>query len=196
LSSISCIVEGHGDVVSYKTILRRIAQQMGAYQLHIPDPIRVPRSKLVREGELEKAVELGARIAGPGGGILVVFDADDDPPCRLGPALRERVRKARPDRPTALVLANMEKEAWFIAAAESLGGHRGLPTVLRAPEQPEGIRGAKEWLSARMGRPYSEVADQPAFSGLFDLQLAQERSPSFARLVRESVVLIRAVTMS
>jgi hypothetical protein len=85
-----------------------------------------------------------------------------------------------------------EYEAWFLAAAESLRGRRGLPSDLEAPATPEAFRDAKGWLGDRMPRGYSPTADQPALTDLFDLERAR-RSPSFDKLVRE---LTRLLTTS
>ena len=48
---------------------------------------------------------------------------------------------------------------------------------------PDTIRGAKEWLSARIadGR-YRETTDQPAFAAVMDLEMAHRRSRSFMKL--------------
>lgn len=78
-------------------------------------------------------------------------------------------------------------EAWFLASAESLAGTRGLPVDLSAPIDPEAIRGAKDWLSVRMGpsRSYSPTLDQPAFAGAFSIEAARMKSPSFDRCCRK-----------
>ncbi|MCO5167729.1 MAG: DUF4276 family protein [Planctomycetes bacterium] len=94
-----------------------------------------------------------------------------------------------------VVLATREFESWFLASAEALAGSRGLPTDLAAPEQPEAIRGAKEWLTRHMarGRAYQEVVDQPALTARLDLDLARRRSDSFDVCVRRVARLIEAV---
>jgi predicted GTPase len=54
--------------------------------------------------------------------------------------------------------------------------------VIVAPDDPESIRGAKEWLTRHMerGRSYSETLDQPSFAARFDLQAARAL-PSFSK---------------
>ncbi len=102
-----------------------------------------------------------------------------------------RAREARSDLAIGVVLAKREFEAWFLAAADSLRGKRGLATNLTAPDDPEAIRGAKEWLTARMapGRRYVETLDQSALAATFDLELAR-RAPSFDKLYRQVAALI------
>lgn len=131
----------------------------------------------------------GARVA-PDGGVLIVIDADDDCPAELGPALLGRARTARSDVEIA-VIAKREYESWLIAAAPSLAGARGLPSELESPDDPEGIRGAREWLRRRMGsgRTYSETTDLAALTARVDLEAAQV-APSFRRCVREVTRLV------
>jgi hypothetical protein len=92
---------------------------------------------------------------------------------------------ARPDRTIRVALAHREYEAWFLAGIGSLAGRRGLEAQLVAPTDPESVHGAKEWLRRHMtgSRTYSETADQPALTALFDIDAAR-RSPSFDRLCR------------
>lgn len=71
-----------------------------------------------------------------------------------------------------VVLAKCEYEAWYLAAAVSLQGHRGLPQNFAPPPEPERIRGAKERLASQMRGNYSEVTDQPALTALLDLRAA------------------------
>lgn len=96
----------------------------------------------------------------------------------------------RADRSIRVVLANREYEAWFIAAAESIAGHRNLRLGLIAPEDPETIRDAKGWL-AQFSHPntaYRETLDQPAFTQIFDLHQART-CPSFNKLCRDMASL-------
>lgn len=190
---LGCIVEGHGEVEAVPVVVRRIAERESPLDVvQIPAPIRISKDRLVKAGELERAVELAARLAGQPGAVLVVLDSDDDCPAEQGPALLARAVETRNDRPIAVVLAKREFEGWLLAAAESLRGQRGLPDDLQPPADPEAIRGAKEWLTSRMtaGRAYSPTLDQPALSAGFDLDLARTRSESFDKFYRDTVALI------
>jgi hypothetical protein len=187
-------VEGHGECESVPILIRRIAGCLDpGLAVHVPHPIRVPKSKLLKSGELERAVELAAMRVEADGGILVILDSDDDCPAQLAPDLLARTRTARWDLPSAVVLANKEFESWFLAAAQSLQGHRGLPEDLEPPAQPEAIRGAKEWLSQRVGTgAYSANVDQASLTNLFDLDLAR-RAPSFDKCYREVIRLLQTL---
>jgi hypothetical protein len=194
---IAAIVEGHGECEAAPILVRRIAATIDpGFVPQVLPPLRVPASKLLKADELERAVDLAARKLQGRGGILVLVDCDWEGGCpaKDGPALLEMAKAARADLPITVVLAKQEFEAWFLAAAESLRGKAGLPEDLAAPENPEEIRGAKEWLRARMpwGRSYSETVDQPAFTARFDLDAAR-KADSFDKCFREIDKMLRGL---
>lgn len=180
---IATIVEGHGDVVAVPLLLRRLAERHGT-AVNVTRPIRIPRGKLVKREEFQRAIELAARQTSRQDHILVLFDADDGCAAQLGPELLTWAAATRPDRRIRVVLAVREFEAWFVAAAASLAGQRGLASDVTSPDDPESVRDAKGWLSARMQTHYSETIDQPAFAATVDLDAAC-RCASFAKLQRE-----------
>ena len=189
---VASIVEGHGECEAVPILVRRIAQTLDPALAPVVHPvIRVPASKLVKQGEIERAIELAARKNAGQGGILVLLDCDDGCPAEDGPALLQRAVKARSDLPVSVVFAKREFEAWFLAAAESLRGQRGLPDDFTGPPDPEAIRGAKEWLEDRLprGLGYSESSDQPALTAVFDMNAAR-RADSFDKCHREIVRLL------
>lgn len=160
----------------------------------IQPPFLVDRDRLVRPGGLEAAVEAQARRvpADHPGGILVVIDADDDCPANLGPSLLARAEAARPDRRTAVVLANREFEAWFLASAPSLGGRVGLAEHLEVPASSETLRDCKGWLThhRRDGVRYRPRVDQAALTDAIDLDLARTNSASFDKFCRDITYLV------
>ncbi len=189
---IGCIVEGYGEVNAVRILIRRIAANLyPELVIVIPEPIRIPRSRVVQEGELERLVELAARNISSQGAIFILLDSDDDCPAQLGPELLCRALEARSDLPIAIVLAKYEFEAWFLAAAESLQGQRGLKNNLQSPNNPEEIRGAKEWLSQRMddNKRYSPRLDQPGLTARFDLNQARHVD-SFDKCYRDITRLL------
>jgi hypothetical protein len=192
---VASIVEGHGEVEAVPVLVRRIAGVVApGVAVVTPRPVRLKKGKLNRPGELERAVRLAAERVSRLGGVLVLFDADEDCPAQVAPTLHGRCVSARSDVPVSVVLAKREFEAWFVAAAESLAGQRDLPHDLSAPDEPESIRGAKEWLSSHMpaGRAYSPTIDQPALAATFDLASTRHTSPSFDKLYRELERLLRS----
>ena len=186
---IAAIVEGHGECEAVPILIRRIAQTIDpGFVPKVLSPLRVPASRLLKEGEMERSVELAARKLQGRGGIVIIVDCDweNGCPAEEGPLLLRRAVAARGDLPITVVLAKKEFEAWFLAAAESLRGQHGLPDGLEPPPDPEEIRGAKEWLSDRMlpGRSYAETTDQPAMAAIFDMEMAR-RADSFDKCYRE-----------
>ncbi|RKU28171.1 hypothetical protein C6499_10230 [Candidatus Poribacteria bacterium] len=189
---IGCIVEGESEVATVPLLIRRIAANLyPELPIVVPPPIRRPRNKIVKENELERAVEFVAQQIGGQGAIFIILDSEKDCPAELGPALLHRASQVRSDLPIAVVFAKHEFEAWFLAAAESIRGRRGLKNDLNAPDNPEAIRGAKEWLSQRMeaSRTYRETQDQPALAALFDIEQARQ-ADSFDKCYREIVRLL------
>src|ERR1035438_1367136 len=94
---IGCVVEGHGECESVPILVRRIAGQFDpGLAVQIPHPVRVTKSKLLKAGELERAVELAAITVGGNGAILVILDSDDDCPARTrsGPTCKNADRKS------------------------------------------------------------------------------------------------------
>lgn len=187
------IVEGHGEVTAVPILIRRIvAQYAPEVYAHIGQPIRAKRTGLIQAGGLENYVELAARQTTSSDGILILLDADDDCPRELADELLARARAARPDRAICVVAANREYEAWFLAAARSLRGKRGLTDELEPPADPESIRDAKGWLASRtaQGFSYKPTIDQPALTQVFDLEEAHA-ARSFRKIVKDIVALAR-----
>ena len=197
LLRLAAIVEGHGEIEAVPILIRRIAREIEPGAVVTVKPVlRFAASRLMEPGELERQVERAARKLGGNGAILILPDCDWDGGCPAheGPTLLERARNARRDMPMSVVLAKKEYESWFIAAAESLRGKRGLAHNLVGVGNPEDIRGGKEWLSSHMpfDQPYAETTDQPALTAIFDMQSAR-RADSFDKCYREIAALLAAL---
>lgn len=193
--TIASVVEGEGETSALPVLLRRLMYEAQIWDADIQPPFLVDRGRLIRPCGLEAAVEAQARRAPADhpGGILVVIDADDDYPAGLGPSLLARVEAARPDRRTAVVLANREFEAWFLASAPSLGGRAGLAEHLEVPANSETLRDCKGWLTHhhRDGvQYYRPRVDQAALTDVIDLDLARANSASFDKSCRDITYLI------
>jgi hypothetical protein len=190
LNTISSIVEGHGEVAALPILLRRIvAWRHPDMQLNVAPPIRVHRDRFIRrDEEFKRHLTLaGKTCGGPGrGGILILLDADDDCPIEMGRSLSQRAASVAPHQTISVILANREFEAWYIGAAASLNGIRGL-NVKEADLaiHPELPRNAKGWLSDRMPVNYGETTDQPAFAAKMDLEQTFARCRSFKKMCTE-----------
>jgi hypothetical protein len=194
------IVEGHGDVQAVPLLLRRLLEQAQVSQIQVARPIRIPKTKLLKKGELERAVGLAKTINPNCAGILVILDADDDRDCpkHLAPRLLKWAQRAAAGTPASVVLAKREFEAWFLGSMESLRGERGISKDASPPPAPEEIRDAKGWLSKHMpaGNIYKETVDQAALASLMDLEQARKSCPSFDKLCREITSLVSQISPS
>lgn len=193
---VAPIVEGHGEVEALPVLIRRLALEHLWQHVEVSAPWRMHRSAMIhREDELSKAANAARIRAGHGGLVLLVLDADEDCPRDLGPVLLQRIRAAAGE-PVSCVVPCREFEAWFVAAAPSVAGRRGLAAPLVVPADPEGIGDAKGWLSNQMGsgRKYSPTLDQAALAASMDLELARANAPSLDKLWRDLEAWLTALT--
>lgn len=193
MRKIIAIVEGRGEVATVPVLLRRIAAEVSPLpHVSVLPPIRVDRNKVTSPDELERMVGIASNRSGPDGRILILLDADKDCPARLGPELLRRTRAARSDRHIRVVIPKSEFESWFLASIESLGGLRGIDPSLAAPSDPESVRDAKGWLTARMpnSRSYRPARDQAALTDAMHFKSARS-APSFNKLWRDVCDLLR-----
>lgn len=188
------IVEGYGEVRAIRILVERIALTLESVSYaEVGKPLRVGRDKLIRRaGEVERYVELAAKVGGPAGRILILLDADRDCPRDVAATLLGRATEARSDRRIEVVLAKQEYEAWFLAALESVAKHKGVTGPVSRPDDPEAARGAKEQLSALLGGPgsYQPVRDQARLTAVFDIDEARRHSPSFDKMCRAVQALL------
>lgn len=187
--SVASIVEGDGEVAALPVLLRRLAEwKTPAVSARVLPPIRVRKDRFLnRPEEFSRHLQLAGGKCGHAGWILVLLDADDDCPAGRGPEIAARAAAVLSHRRVAVVLANREYEAWFIAASASLNGFRTFQCHANDEQvEAEVPRNAKGWIGERMGiGAYHGTTDQPAFSARMDLQLAFARSRSFRKLCAE-----------
>ena len=113
------IVEGQGDVAAAPILLRRLAAEAEAWNVQIARPHRRRRNRLSRMADFQNAVRV-ALLTPDCTGVLILFDADDDCPRECAPEFEAWAREASRDVPSAVVMANHEYEAWFLASMKSL----------------------------------------------------------------------------
>lgn len=190
---IQPIVEGHGDEEAVPLLLRRLRDEAEAWDLQVGKSIRQRRTQLVRKDSLQRAVHLAA-IRESSAGILVLMDADDDCPKELAPELAVWVAEVAGGIASAVVLANREYEAWFLAGVETLRGVRRISPGAASHPDPESVRDAKGELERRLppGASYSPAVDQAALTAHLDLASAYRRCRSFRKLVGAFGVLAAA----
>ena len=131
---VGLIVEGHGEEQATPVLIRHIARACGFHTPIKCSVRRVPKSQLLKPQELERAVEALTRQIGRHQPILVLLDADEDCPKELAANLKARCQVEHADVTISIVIAKKEYEAWFLAAANSLAGQRGLPEQIESSE--------------------------------------------------------------
>lgn len=184
------IVEGDGEVAAVPTLLHKLLTQRGISNLSIAQPKNAHGSgNLTKQSGVERFVQY-AWTEPDCVAVLVIIDGD----CfrcvvELARQLAARIRALNVVKPTSIVVAYREYEAWFLASLPSIAGKRIgesvlLPQGLVLKEQPETIRDVKGWLSRRMssGMAYKETEHQLLMTRLLDLKLASDSSRSFRRL--------------
>ena len=197
---IAPIVEGHGEDHAVRILLQRVwTELLGGDYVEVLKPIRGSRFKLVHPGELSRVLDLAvlrlrAAASAEPGMVLVLLDADEDPPCQLGPALLAIARAYRSDADVSCVIVKVEYETWFIAAAQSLSKYLDLSSDPVLPEDPETAGLGKAWVQRRFrGDRYSPTADQPSMTQAMDLAQCRLRSPSFDKLCRDLQARLRPI---
>lgn len=181
---IQSIVEGQGEEAAFPVLLRRLRDECHAWGMDVARPHRRRRSQLVQKDHLQTAVAVAA-LTDNCGGIVILFDADDDCPRELAAQVKVWADEVSNGIPCAVIIANREYEAWFLGDIEHLRGKCGIRFDAPLHEQPETPRDAKGQLEERMvaGGSYAETVDQAQFSAAFDLRTTYRNCRSFRKLV-------------
>jgi hypothetical protein len=171
-------------VAAVPLLLRRLRDEAQVWGLDVGSPYRSRRTQLVKKDTLQSVVQ-AARLREDCAGILVLFDADDDCPKELVTDIEAWARDAAGGKPCAVVMANREYEAWFLASIETLRGTAGILPEATSHPDPEAPRDAKGELELRMrhGASYSATVDQAKLTAHLDLRSAYRRCRSFRKLV-------------
>lgn len=180
------LVEGQSEDRAIGVLLRRLFVLMDAPTMRVARPFRVKRNKVVRPGELERSIQQAIRSRSGASAVMVLLDADDDCPADLAPGLLARAQ-AETALPVSVVCPKVEIESWILAGVESVRGVRGISALAAAPANVESITDAKGALTRCMDgtRGYVATDDMPAFFANLDVNLAQNRSRSMDKFVRD-----------
>lgn len=192
LPRLICAVEGEGDEKALPKLIFKVVPRGTV----IVDPRSVKRDRFMKPGEMERWVKL-ALMEPDCAAILVLLDADGDEDCpaKMGPELLERLKNVASHKECRVVFARHEFETWFIAGIESLRGLCGLRSDLACPADPEGVRGAKEWLGENMegNLKYTPTEQQARFTSKLDIALARSRSKSLRKFLRDMESLAKVL---
>ena len=192
MKAIIPLVEGQGDEEAVPALIQKVLQDLNVWQWYVGDAVRVSSlGKLHKELAYYLSIAINKRNCGA---ILIVLDSDDSCPFEEAVKLAHSIRSLNLPVPVAIVFANREYEAWFLASLASIAGHYGLPANVVYEGDVEKRRDAKGWLKAQMkrGRHYTPRSHQKRFTSLIDLELAHENSRSFQRLYHAIEQLLEA----
>jgi len=206
-SKIIPIVEGHGEERAVPCLIRRWLRHRGWDRyFNIPDLAINAKGCGKLKAAYDRRRHLGiehyveAALRNNPQAVLVVLDADDEcvsrgPGNGLGPDLFTRARNvAPPELPVAVVVANREYEAWFLANFHTIKARGGFLAQAQYPayNHPESHTGYKGLMANLIGCKYEETSHQLFLTKLMGFkQGACLRSPSYGKLMRDLERLTR-----
>lgn len=190
------IVEGHGEIPAVPILIRNILAAQG---IHDVQPLSA-----WRHGEYPSVTKnfdnLFLAAIKEKAPILWVMDFDSKDyacPVQEAQCLLTRAAALRPGWPLKIAFLVREYETLFlIDEAATRKVFPDIPAKKLFPENPENIRGAKEWLSKARPSPgsaYKETVHQAKITAQLNLELLRARSPDFAHLERAIVELANSV---
>jgi hypothetical protein len=181
---IQPIVEGPGDIEAVPLLIRRICYELGcSFDAIVAPPMKVQRGKMVQEESIRQYVRIASLT--PGCNLILLFtDTDDDCAKEISELLHPWIRREGIGVPCEIIAIPREYECWFIAAAESLRGVRGIRGIATSHHDPESVRNPKKLLSEWMAgtTAYHETAD---LTQRVDLEAVRTKCRSFRRLVQK-----------
>jgi hypothetical protein len=185
--NVVLVVEGHGDVEAFPTLVARAAHAFGV-QAFSTRPIRAggfPR--LVRQGEFERFVRLAAGRP-DAARVVVALDLDDGCAMEESAGMNERrlALEGELGIPIDLCFCVREYESWFLEELENL--RADCPNydwlVEVECENPTSIRAAKGFLGRAMKANYKETVDQLRLTRALNIPSLYEKSRSFRKFVK------------
>lgn len=187
------IVEGDGDKAAVPLLLRdMLAERHDIHDWKILKPhVRgeLPTVRKNFDNNFKAAIKENAAI-------LWILDFDcDDCECVKKEAddLLARANEIYQDWPIEIAFMVQEYETLFLSNETATRSVlKSIPAVTEFPENPESIRGAKEWLSAAMpkGFSYKPTVHQPKITAALNLNHLLEHSPSYTHLDRALARLV------
>ncbi|KXB29191.1 hypothetical protein AT959_18570 [Dechloromonas denitrificans] len=186
------IVEGHGEIPAVPILIRNILATRG---IHDVQPLSA-----WRHGEYpsvaKKFDSIFLAAIKENAPILWVMDFDSkdhDCPVKEEQNLLARAESLRPGWPIKIAFLVKEYETLFlIDETATRKVFPDIPAKTSFPENPENIRGAKEWLSKARpssGSAYKETVHQAKITAHLNFELLRARSSDFAHLERAVVEL-------
>ena len=194
MKRILSIVEGDGDIAAVPELIRRIAIDNGHFDLTVCRPHKRGDLPTVRS-RFDDYFRVALLEECP---ILWVMDYDcsdcDDQSADVTD-LKARALGVAKNAQIEFAFMVQEFETLFLADHETT--RRAFPDIddsTRFPDKPEGVRGAKEWLSKARpkGSAYKPTQHQKRLTSQVNLARLRLRSPSFVRFELAVVTLLES----
>jgi hypothetical protein len=180
MKHIALVVEGPGDREAVPKLLRDHLASSAQFAVGVGYPLAAKgRDKLLAEEKLEAFVRQAGRVPGACG-VLVVFDADGDAACKVGPDALARATAAT-HLPVRICVAIQTFENWIAASAETV-----FDVGIDAPP-PVDFEGKGAMGLIKKGlhpTKYVKPVYQARLTSRIDHSVARDRCPSLARLFR------------
>lgn len=172
-----------------RELIRRMAQANGRYGVQILKAQKrgdLPTIKPRFDSYLRVALQEGASVL-----WVLDYDCDDcNDVDRDLQALCKQAAVVSTTRKTEFAFMAKEYESLFLADHETTRSvFPDIPETVAFPQNPETVRGAKEWLGKARpkGLAYKATTDQAKITARLNLDRLRQRSPSFRRF--ETAVL-------
>lgn len=186
------IVEGDGDFDAVPELIRRVANDQGHFDLTVCRPHKRGDLPKVRS-RFDDYFRVALLEQCP---ILWVMDydcSDCDNQAADVTDLKARALAVAKNAQVEFAFMVQEFETLFLADHETT--RRAFPDIdesTRFPDKPEGVRGAKEWLSKARpkGSAYKPTQHQKRLTSQVDLARLRLRSASFVRFELAVVALL------
>jgi hypothetical protein len=182
------IVEGDAEMRAVPTLIRRTLQHHNRYDINLLRPqqrgdiysVKKNISRSIRMAMKEKAA------------VLWVLDCDDGCPVELVHELTGLSTSEYKPYPLEFAFMVKEFESLFLADADSTRSRLNINSSIPFPQNPESIRGVKEWLSKYMlqGQIYKPTVHQEALSAIINIDILRDNSPSFRHFERALLRLV------
>lgn len=165
--TLAAIVEGYGDVPAIRVLVQRVAPEWA-----IASPVRQGRGKLTQREGLKHAVNIAAANITGKGGVLVLFDADNDCATELSSELQSWLQEDFPHILCRIVLAVREFEAWIVGGDSEYGVN-----------DPDNAGNLEHRIKTLRGG-YKKTVDQPRHISRSDLARLESNSRSFQKFLK------------
>lgn len=194
MKPLLAIVEGPGDMQAAPVLIRRIAEHHGYNNIRVLPPHKrgdLPKVKANFDNYFKMAIKEKAVII-----WIIDFDcATCNCVAEEAEQLYKKAHDIYPDWPFKVAFMVKEFESLFLSEPEATRKVlKEIPKEKVFPENPENIRGAKEWLSKAMpsGFTYKETVHQVKLAAAVDLNNLRNSSASFRHLEQSILALINS----